>query len=54
MVKTKNTTMEFQQGLFCYSYFLFLSSLLTHFLVLGHHHRGVVVVVLQAAVSSAL
>lgn len=33
---------------------LFFCHLLTHFLVLGHHDRGVVVVVLEAAVSSTL
>lgn len=32
----------------------FLCHLLAHFLVLGHHHRGIVMVVLEAAVGSAL
>lgn len=32
----------------------FFCHFLAHSLVLGHHHRGVVVVVLEAAVGSAL
>lgn len=35
-------------------YVFVICHLLAHFLVLGHHHRGIVMVVFEADVSSAL